>query len=53
MQGHAVRIGGNDNKKGEWRCKVCKFMNSDEVDKCGMCREDKQVMKDPPKIKGP
>ena len=39
-------------KKGEWRCKVCKFKNSEEdeegnpVVKCTMCKEPKQVMKE-------
>jgi hypothetical protein len=55
MPGHGVRIGGGV-KKGEWRCKVCKFKNvpieDDEeekeggIERCNMCKEPKQVMKE-------
>jgi len=48
MPGQGVRIGGGV-KKGEWRCKVCKFKNvpneeEDEeggVERCNMCKEPK------------
>lgn len=46
-----MRIGGGV-AKGEWRCKVCKFKNesivveSDEIERCTMCKEPKSVMKE-------
>jgi hypothetical protein len=43
-----VKIGGGvDAKRGEWRCKICKFKNfytteeGEAVNKCNMCREPK------------
>ena len=42
MQGHGIKIGGSNTKKeGEWRCKICKFLNTAELERCGMCREAK------------
>jgi hypothetical protein len=46
IAGRGLKIGGGiDMKKGEWRCKVCKFKNFDEDDegqtvtRCNMCKE--------------
>lgn len=39
ISGHSVRIGGGV-KKGEWRCKICKFKNEDD-EACKMCKEPK------------
>lgn len=57
MVGRGVKIGGGiEAKKGEWRCKVCKFKNAEDdadgqaVIKCTMCKEPKQVMKEAPAI---
>ena len=45
-----MKIGGGiESKKGEWRCKVCKFKNTPiddeetkgEVERCTMCKEPK------------
>ena len=51
--GRGVKIGGGvETRKGEWRCNVCKFKNQavdeegQEVDKCKMCKEFKNVMKE-------
>lgn len=48
IPGRGVKIGGGvEAKKGEWRCKVCKFKNdADESEACSMCKEPKQVMKE-------
>jgi hypothetical protein len=57
-----MKIGGGvETKKGEWRCRVCKFNNvtedSDEeskggeVERCNMCKEPKQVMREVPVVK--
>jgi hypothetical protein len=57
-----VKIGGGvEAKQGEWRCRVCKFKNVpiDEaeeevkggVERCTMCKEPKQVMKEQPVLK--
>ena len=54
IQGRGVKIGGGIvAKKGEWRCKVCKFKNDlfdpetgNEIDVCKMCHDQKQVMKE-------
>lgn len=55
--GSGLKIGGGiDMKKGEWRCKVCKFKNFDEdeegkpITRCNMCKEAKQTMKEAPVI---
>ena len=54
MTGHGIKIGGGiETKKGEWRCGVCKFKNvpvsdnEEEIERCNMCKEPKQVMKEP------
>jgi hypothetical protein len=46
MPGIGKRIGGNKPESGKWRCKICKFSNESDLDKCGMCRELKQVLKE-------
>jgi len=62
MHGHGVKIGGGvETRKGEWRCKVCKFKNvpiddteeesKGEVERCTMCKEPKQVMKEQAPVK--
>ena len=46
--GRGVKIGGGvENRKGEWRCNICKFKNlnideqGNQVDSCKMCKEHK------------
>lgn len=63
MLGQGVRIGGGvESKKGEWRCKICKFKNvpavedddeesKGEIERCTMCKEPKQIMKEQPVVK--
>ena len=61
MPGHGTKIGGGvETKKGEWRCKICKFKNvpneeeeskDGEVERCNMCKEPKQVMREAPVVK--
>ncbi len=37
------KLGGD---AGKWRCKTCKFMNAKENEKCHMCSEEKQVLRE-------
>ena len=40
--GHGTKVGGiGRHEDGKWRCKICKFSNDAELEKCGMCREEK------------
>ena len=50
IAGRGVKVGGGvEGKRGEWRCKVCKFKNDDD-EACKMCKEPKQVLKESPAV---
>jgi hypothetical protein len=34
MVGHHVKIGGLPQSDGKWRCKICKFSNESDSEKC-------------------
>jgi hypothetical protein len=55
IPGQGTKLGGGVSK-GEWRCKICKFKNasienSDEIERCTMCKEPKTVLKEAPPVK--